>query len=99
MVGVNKQLALFFEQVGIRSSLKKSIAVFIAAYILFVINFDVVRILVYYIKIDKIYYYTTVWLYFIVYYSLYLVVTLVFYFLADFGLEARIIQERPEINQ
>ena len=44
MLGVNKQLALFFKQVGIKNYLKKSIAVFLAAYLLFVINVDIMRI-------------------------------------------------------
>ena len=41
MGGVNKQLALFFKQVGKRGYLKKSIALFIAAFFIIFIHFDV----------------------------------------------------------
>ena len=89
MVGVNNQLALFFEQVGMRGYLKKSIAVFIMAFFLIIIHMGIMIILMYYIEIDKIYYYMAAWLNAIIFYSLYLAVILIFNFLADFGFEAR----------
>ena len=53
--GVNKQLALFFEQVGKKGYLKKSISLFLAAFLIFVIHYDVMMILTYFIEIGKIY--------------------------------------------
>lgn len=95
MLGINKRLALFFKQVGMRSYLKRSIAAFVTVYFLFVINWDVVTILWDYITIDQNYMYLSGWLNVIIYYLVYLAVTGVFYFLADFGFEARNIQLGP----
>ena len=89
MVGVNKQLALFFKQVGRRGYLKKSIALFLASYFISFIHKDVMRILMYFIEISKLYFYVVAWLYGINSWLLYLAVTLVFCYLGDLGFEAR----------
>ena len=99
MGGVNKQLALFFEQVGKRGYLKKSIALFLTAFFISVIHFDVMRILTYFIEVGKIYYYVAAWLYLIILYLLYLGVTLVFFYLGDLSFEERTNQVRPETTQ
>ena len=95
MYRVNTQLALFFNDVGIQSYPKKSLAFPIAAFILMLIHRDVVYILSYYIVISKIYFYLTAWFSIVMYPPVYLAVTGAFYFLADFGLETRIDQARP----
>ena len=92
MAGVNKQLALFFKQVGMRSYLRKSIAVILVVFVLIAVNADVMLILLYFIEINKIYYYVASWLNSIMNFSVYLSVTLVFYYFADFGFEARTIR-------
>ena len=84
MMGVNKQLALFFHQVGMKNYRKKLIAAFITIYFLVYIQIYIIRILMYYINIDKIYLYVAVWLFIIMSFSVYLIVALVFYYLADF---------------
>ena len=99
MFGVNRQLGLFFEQVGSSGYLKKSITVFQAAFFLIVTHCDVMRIFRYFIEMNKIYYYAAGWLYEIIFYSLYLFVTLVFYFLADVDFEERTARVRPETTQ
>ena len=48
MYDVNKQLALFFKQVGIRSYPKKSIKCFLAAYFVIIVQHDTMRIVTYY---------------------------------------------------
>ena len=99
MKGVNEQLALFFHQVGMRNYRKKSIAVFIAAYYLLLIHYDIMSIVGFFINVGMIYYYVSVWLYLIINYSVHLVVTVVFYYLADFGFEVRTYQVKPEGKQ
>ena len=99
MFGVNRQLALFFEQVGRSGYPKKSIAVFQAAFFLIVIHNDIKIILRYFIELNKIYYYTAVWLNNIMFEVLYLLVTLAFLFLSDLGYEARTARVRPETTQ
>ena len=74
-------------------------AVFIAAFFVIENNIEVVRISMNFIKVDIIHYYISGWLYIIIYYSVYLTVTIVFYILADFGLEARTNHVKPEISQ
>ena len=54
----------------------------------------------YYIKLSNIYYNIAYWLYYIFYNALYLTITASFYFLADFGFEARINQaQKTDENQ
>lgn len=87
--GVNKQLALFFNQVGINNYPKKLITALFAAFFLIVINLDIVRICLINSEDGNIYYYISIWLYFIIYNLVDLGVTGFFFFLADFGFEAR----------
>ena len=82
-----------------RGYLKKSIAVFQAAYFIVVIHWDVMRILGYFVDVNKIYFYATGWLYIIIFYLLYLLVTLIFFFLADLGFETRTKIVRPETTK
>ena len=96
MWGVNGQLALFFEQVGRKGYRKNSIAFFIVAYFLLEINWLVMVIFGYFIEVDKMYYTVTGWARGIFFFLLYLFVTLAFFFLADFGLEARTSRVGPE---
>ena len=98
MAGVNKQLALFFKQVGMNSYLKYSINFLVAAYFIFVIDWKIIIILMHFIEIDEIYKYVSGWLYLIIFFSVYLFVTLVFYYLADFNFVARVNQVKPETN-
>ena len=77
---------------------KKSIALMVAAFCLIVMNAIVVIILNYYIEIGNILYYLSVWVNHIIYYSVYMTVTGVFFFLADFGFEARSNQVRPTLR-
>ena len=99
MFGVNKQLALFFKQVGMKGYLKKSIEFFIAAFFFIVIHWDVMRILGYFIEVNKIYYFVAGYLDLIIYPLLFLFVTLVFFFLADLGWETRTTRVRPAKTQ
>ena len=82
-----------------RNYLKKSIAAFIAVFFLICINWDILKVLQYYIKIDKIYFALSSWSNAIIFYAVFLVITVVFYFLADFGFEARTNQENPVDTQ
>ena len=99
MFGVNRQLALFFEQVGKSGYSKKSIVVFQAAFFLIVIHWDVMIILTYFIEVNKIYYYAATWLNNIMFKVLYLLMTMAFLFLGDLGYEARTARVRPETTQ
>ena len=94
MLNVNKQLAIFFKQVGIRNYPKKSIAFILAAYFVFIIQFAVIQILKFYIEISNIYFWLGAFLQNIIYQALFLTITASFYYLADFGFEARINQEQ-----
>ena len=89
MKSVNKQLALFFDQVGIKAYPTKSIASLIAVFVVIAIQQDIVIVSSYYIKINKIYNYLQGWTNLIVYRAIYLTLTVAFYYLADFGFEAR----------
>lgn len=91
---MNKHLALFFNQVGIKTYPKKSIAFLFAAFFINEINFSVVSLTNYYYDVDDIYYYLTIWLDIVLYPAVYLTVTGVFYFLADFRFEDRTNQSR-----
>ena len=93
---VNKQLDLFFDQVGIRTYSKKSITALIAGYFCFVINWDITDIVKQYIEVANIYHTLSFFLYLIMYFAIYLAVTVAFYFLADFSFEKRSNWVRPE---
>ena len=94
MFTVNKQLALFFDQVGIRNYPKKTITTLITAYVVFSIHCDVILILKYFVEISKIYEYISRQLFNINYNMVYLTTTAALYYLADFGFDTRNTQKR-----
>ena len=99
MFGVNRQLALFFEQVGRSGYLKKTIVVYQVAFFLIVIHWDVMSILMYFIEVNKIYFYVAGWLNSIMFEVLFLMITMAFLFLGDLGYEARTARVRPETTR
>ena len=96
---VNKQLPLFFDQVGINTYPKKFVFGLITSFFIFVIHFDIVRIIGQYVHIPKIYYYASAWMNDLIYQTIYLMVTGAFYLLADFGFETRKNKYRHSENQ
>ena len=88
MLSVNKQMALFFKDVGMRNYLKNTITVFVAVFSIIIICWSVLRIANYYTRIGKIEYHLSGWLYLIINFSAYLALTGIFYLLADFGFDA-----------
>ena len=89
MYRVNKQLALFFNQVGVRSYHEKSITFLIASYFVTIIQIDIAAILFYYGQISKTLFYISNYLQVVIYPVVFLTVTVAFYFFADFGFEKR----------
>ena len=90
--GVNRQLALFFDQVGITAYPNKSIVFLIATFFVVVIHQDAIAILIYYREVPVIYLYVSGWLNNVMYPAVFLTVTAAFLFLADFGFEVRAVQ-------
>ena len=91
---VNKQLALFFDQVGITNYPKKSIESLTLAFFVIAIHLDIISILGYNFEIPKIYFCLSVWLNNLLYQAVRLAVTGAFFFLADFTFETRTRQAR-----
>ena len=97
---INKQLALFFDQVEIKTYPKRVVATIITSLFIFVIHWDVLNILRFYYKIPMIYYYISGWFNNIIYPTLNLTLTAAFFYLADFGFENRANQDlRPSEEQ
>ena len=98
LMSVNKQLALFFNQIGIRSYPKKSIIFLITAFFFISVLHDVFFVLKEYMQIANTYHSLEDLLNMVVLRAVNLTITLAFYFLADFGFEARIDRGRTETN-
>lgn len=91
------QLALFFDQVKIRSYPKKSISFLIAAFFVIVISSDLTVNLQDYVDVNKqgVWWYVILWLRNIIQQVMYLTITGAFLYLADFGYEKRTDQGKP----
>ena len=92
---VNKQLALFFDQVGTRNYQKKLIASLITLFYVIVFHGNLILLLGFNIEIPEIYYCLSQWSPLIMYQIVYLSVIVVFFYLADFNFKVRTKIVRP----
>ena len=87
---MNKQLALFFVQVNIKSYPQKLIASMITSFFVIMISSDITQILKYYSDLENgVWFYLIIWSKDVIKQAIYLTLTGAFIYLADFGFEVR----------